>query len=121
MKRAAEAQAAENLEHARIKASLRPILDGNVSWRPPAANESRPGYAGLYHAEFKIGGRRKERGRAYIEVDAQVPGEKPTRTKACMADGTDRIAHEMSGLRPGQPYLIPVFTVVRRTSKFLVG
>jgi hypothetical protein len=116
MKRIAESKASADLEHVRIQASLRPLLDGEIEWHAPIANETRPGYAGLYHAVFTIGGKRKERGRAYIDVDIGAPA--PRRTKACMGDGTDFIAHELAELRPGQPYNIPVFMEVRETTKF---
>ncbi len=35
-----------------------------------------------------------------------------------MAEGTDFVAHESGGLRPGQPYAIPTFAVISKTSKF---
>src|SRR4051812_29009447 len=102
MKGAAEARAAANLEHAKIKASLDPVLDGDVEWHAPAANETRPGYVGLYHAVFRLGGKRKQRGRVYIDVD--TGSGTPKRTRACMGEGTGFIDHELGALRPGQPY-----------------
>ncbi len=42
----------------------------------------------------------------------------PTRTQACMGEGTEALGHELVGMRPGQPYAVPVFTVINRTSKF---
>lgn len=82
IKRNAEAKAAANFEHARIKASLQPVLDGDVEWHERTANETRSGYAGLHHAVFRVGGTRKQRGRVYIDIDA---GETtPRRTQACM-------------------------------------
>jgi len=116
IKREAEARAAANLEHAKIRANLQPVLDGTMEWRAPTVNDTRPGYAGLHHVVFRIGGNRRQRGRVYIDLDAG--GTSPTRTKACMAEGTDFITHESTRLRPGQPYVVPVFTVLSRPSKF---
>ena len=116
VKRHAESMAAANLEEARIKASLEPVLDGAVEWHEPPANEARPGYAGLRHVVFRLAGRRKQRGRVYLDIDT---GEgTPRRTRACMGEGTDFVAHELGALRPGQPYSVPAFTVIKTTSKF---
>lgn len=116
IKRDAETRAATNLEHAKIQASLLPVLDGGLEWHAPTPNETRPGYAGLYHAVFRLGGTRKHRGRIYIDID--IGHGTPRRTQACMGEGTDYLDHEYSAMRPGQPYSVPVFTVIRTASKF---
>jgi hypothetical protein len=116
IKRNAEAKATANLEHARIKASLQPVLDGTVEWHDPPTNETRPGYAGLHHAVFRLGGTHKQRGRVYIDID--VGAGTPRRTRACMGEGTDSLAHELGALRPGQPYAVPACTLIASTSKF---
>jgi hypothetical protein len=116
IKRDAEERAAANLEHAKVRASQEAVLDGEVEWHEPSANETRPGYVGLRHAVFRIGGNRKQRGRVYIDLD--IGEGTPRRTQACIAEGTDLIAHELSNLSPGQPYAVPGFTVITSTSKF---
>ena len=35
-----------------------------------------------------------------------------------MGEGTDYLAHEYSAMRPGQPYSVTAFTVIRAASKF---
>src|SRR5262245_30932306 len=116
MKREAEARADANLEDAKTKADLRPVLDGDVEWRAPTVNDTRAGFSGLYHAVFRIGGKRTHPGRVYIDLD---DGETSNRTQACMAEGTAFILHEWDRLRPGQPYAVPAFTMVsQEPSKF---
>ena len=115
-KRRAEQTATDNLEQARVQATMQPVLDGNLEWRAPTLGDSRPGYAGLHHVVFRLGGARKERGRVYIDLD--VGQGTPHRTNACMGIGTDDIQHEFASMRPGQPFSVPVFTVIRTTSKF---
>ena len=116
MKRDAETRAAANLEDAKIRASLQPVLDGGLEWHAPTSHESRPGYGGLHHVVFRLGGARKQRGRVYIDVD--IGAGMPRRTQACMGEGTDYLDHEFSAMRPSQPFSVPVFTVTWTTSKF---
>ena len=116
IKREAEDRAAANLRGTQFDALLRPMLEGALEWQGPSSNEDRPGYAGLYHVTFMIGGRRKERGRVFIEVEQD--GRLQPRRNACMAEGVYWVAHEFPALRPGQTYTMPVFDVVKRTTKF---
>jgi len=62
-------------------------------------------YGGLHHAVFRVGGSRRQRGHVYIDIDSG--GSTPTRTQACMGEGTDLVLHESAGLRPAQPYAQP--------------
>jgi hypothetical protein len=116
MKQRAEAKAAADLDLAAQQARLEPILDGQIEWHAPAANETRPGFQGLHHAVFRIGGTRKQRGRVYLDLDVGEPT--PRRAQACIGEGTEYLAHEFSTLRPGQPYTVPAFTTISTTSKF---
>lgn len=116
MKLDAESRAAYNLERARAEADLRPRLSGEIEWHPPAPKESRPGFEQLHHAVFRLAGKRKVRGRAFIDVQSVT--HPTSRLRACIGEATESLAHEVKALRPEQQYVIPVFTRLAAASKF---
>ena len=115
MKKQAEAKAAADLEHAKVIADLRAVLEDRVRWNPPSPHENRPGYEGLYHVAFTLAGVRKERGRAYIEV--RTKGQL-TEHYACISREDRKLEHEWRDLRPGEPCRIPVYTQIAAPTMF---
>lgn len=75
-------------------------------WREGDPGDSRPEYRDWLHVTFQLEGR-KRRGRAYIEVKGN--GNRTTRREACIAD-FGSFEHERRELRPGDEYIVPVFT-----------
>ena len=75
-------------------------------WREGNLMDSREEYRQWTHVAFVLGGPRKERGRAYIDL-WQHPSGRRSRVNAdiCWSNGH---AHVVNQLIPGEPYHIPV-------------
>jgi hypothetical protein len=82
------------------------MLDSGIQWLPPRIEDSRFGYSNIHHAGFVLGGARKQRGHAYLQLDSAtaIPGN------AVIAD-EHSLSHEWRDLRPHVPYRVPALTI----------
>ena len=81
-----------------------------LEWRDGDQSDTRAEYRQWSHAVFIIDGKKKERGRAYIEIDREP---NPDRKPGCIGDHTGW-SDEVEGLRPGAQYNVPVFMKLDR-------
>lgn len=109
MKRIAEDRARKALRDGEALPDLTPMLDSGIQWLPPRTGDHRSGYGNIHHAGIVIAGNRKERGHAYLQIDAAtaIP------LSAVIADEKS-FRHHWRDLGPHVPYRVPALTITDR-------
>lgn len=87
-----------------------------LEWRDGNSADSRVEYRNWAYVVFRIGGHRKERVRAYLDID---DGGTENRTAACIS-GHGWFAHEVGDIRPGEQYAVWVFLRLRNGTELWI-